>query len=385
MSSKNSQRDKGKIFFLCRSLELGGSERQLVTLAKALYTNGFDTHVVVFYPGGALEDELKNTGIVVHSLDKRRRKDNVTVLVRTIHLLRRERPFILHSYLADANTLAVLIKPFLPRTRILWGVRASNVHWDQYHWLSKLLFRISCRLARFADMIIVNSHAGRDFHVQHGYPVERMRVVPNGIDTDTLRPSPGDGERKRVEWGVGAHEILIGMVGRLDPMKDHPTFLRAASLLSERNDHVRFVCVGDGDPDYKARMYDLAQTLHLHDRLIWAGLQHDMQAVYNAFDISVLSSCGEGFPNVVGEAMSCGKVCVVTDVGDAARIVGDTGRVVPPGDPQRLSDAINEVIAMSKGERMDSEHRARYRIVEHFGVNALLERTLDAVGSLAGW
>jgi glycosyltransferase involved in cell wall biosynthesis len=249
----------------------------------------------------------------------------------------------------------------------------------------KLLFWMSCKLARFADMIIVNSFAGRDFHVQHGYPAEKIRVIPNGIDTDTLRPSEVDRASKRAEWGVGDHEILIGMVGRLDPMKDYPTFLHAAALLSEQHDHVRFVCVGHGDPEYTAKMRDLAEALKLRNRLIWAGIHHDMQAVYNAFDISVLSSCGEGFPNVVGEAMACGKVCVVTDVGDAARIVGDTGRVVPPGDPQRLSDAITEVIGMSKEERMDSEHRARYRIVEHFGVNALLDRTLDAVGSLVGW
>jgi glycosyltransferase involved in cell wall biosynthesis len=383
MSLRNSQPSKEKIFFICRSLELGGSERQLTVLAMELHKKGHDTHVAVLYPGGPLEEELRNAGVDIRSLDKRRRKDSIRVLIRTIRLMRREKPTILHTYLTDANVLSILVKPFVPGTQIVWGVRASRVRWDQYHWLSRLLFWTSCRLARFADLIIVNSYAGKDFHVRHGYPPGKIRVIPNGIDTVTFKPSNIDRERKRAEWGVGAHETLVGMVGRLDPMKDYPTLLHAAALIIKRhNSNVRFVCVGDGPLVYRSMLHELAQTLELNDRIIWAGRQRNMSAVYNALDISVLSSCGEGFPNVVGEAMACGKLCVVTDVGDAARIVGDTGRVVPPGDPQLLSVALADVVQMSARDKTTAGHRARERIEELYGVKMLYSRTLDAFKTL---
>ena len=152
-----------------------------------------------------------------------------------------------------------------------------------------------------------------------------MAVIPNGIDTSRFREMPGSGARLRALWGVRDDQILIGLVGRLDYMKDHPTFLRAAAKLTHHNDSVRFVCVGGGPISYAAQLKDLSSELGLHDRIVWAGDQDDMPSVYSALDLLVSSSSGEGFSNVIGEAMACGVPCVVTDVGDSALIVGETG------------------------------------------------------------
>ena len=133
----------------------------------------------------------------------------------------------------------------------------------------------------------------------------------------------------RLEWGIAECEKLIGQVGRLDPMKDHSTFLKAAALLAHERKDVRFVCVGEGPTGYRDELYSLAKTLGLASRLIWAGSRRDMPAVYNAFDVAVSSSrWGEGLPNVIAEAMACGVPCVVTDVGDSAFVVDKLGVVV---------------------------------------------------------
>ena len=205
--------------------------------------------------------------------------------------------------------------------------------------------------------------------------------IPNGIDTEWFRSDPEARQRIRTEWGLTESEKLIGLVGRLDPMKDHPTFLRAAAMLSQERGDVRFVCVGDGPTDYRRELSALGKELGLTQRLIWAGVREDIPAVYNALDIVTSSSSyGEGFPNVVGEAMACEVPCVATDVGDSAWIVGETGVVVSPKDPEALAAGWKTSLARH-GSEMALE--ARLRVEENFSVERLIEQTERAIWSEA--
>ncbi len=367
-----------KIAFLIRSLNPGGAERQLVTLAKGLYERGHSVRVAVFYPGGSLEDELREQGITVESLDKRGRWEAFDFLRRLIEFMRRENPDVLHSYLCVANILAAILTQILPRSRVAWGVRASNMDLDRYDWTARLAYRAECFLSRFVDLIIVNSHAGFAYARSQGFPENKMMVIPNGIDTDRFRPNKESGRNIRAEWNIRNDEKLIGLVGRLDPMKDHPTFLRAAAQLARQRKDLRFVCVGDGPATYRQELLALSAELGLAEQLIWTGARQDMPAVYNALDVVVSSSYTEGFPNVIGEAMSCGVPCVVTNVGDSAWVVGDTGEVIPPQKPDRLSIAIETLI--ENIERTGYETNInRQHIIERFSVTALVAKTESAL------
>lgn len=363
-----------KIAFLIRSLHYGGAERQLVTLAKALAKEGFNLTVLFFYPGGTLEKDLKDSGVQLISLEKRGRWDIFGFFWRLVRHLKHIKPDILHGYLGVSNLLTLCLKPFFPSTQMVWGVRASNVDLSRYDWLSRLTFQLECFLSRFADLIIVNSHAGRAYHLAHGFPAKKMVVIPNGIDTERFKPDLQARVRVRAEWGIPEPKILIGLVGRLDPMKDHPTFLRAAALLYQQRQDVCFVCVGTGAEHYAQEVYQLTRELNLFDQVIWAGACADMPAVYNALDIAVSSSYGEGFPNVIGEAMACGVPCVVTDVGDSAWIVGDTGWVVPPKNPELLKTAIAQLIDRIQSDGYESKPN-RQRVIEQFSVLQLVAQT----------
>lgn len=368
-----------RIDFLIRSLDYGGAERQLVTLAKGLQGRGHSVSVAVFYSGGPLEKDLRDSGVPVNMLDKHGRWDVFPFLWRLIRLIRHEKPDILHGYLPVPNLLTVLLKPLLPNILMVWGVRASNMDLSRYDRLSRVVFRLECFFSRFADLIIVNSNAGRDYHIKHGFPESKMVVVPNGIDTDYFKPDAAARVRKRAEWEIGENEKLIGIVARLDPMKDHPTFLKAASLLAKERDDVRFVCVGDGPEPYKSELKRLSLELGLEKKLIWAGAHRDMPAVYNALDIAVLSSSwGEGFPNVIGEAMACGVPCVVTDVGDSALIVGGTGVIVPPGNPEALAFSLAKMVSIDKS---DIASKTRKRIKEKYDLTHLINITENVLSS----
>jgi glycosyltransferase involved in cell wall biosynthesis len=365
-----------KILFLIRSLDVGGTQRQLISLAKGLHRRGTEVSVAVFYEGAALEQELVEAGVRVCRLHKQKRWEVFSFLRRLLKLIRWEKPDVLYSFLPEANLPAILLKPFCPSLRSVWGVRASNVDLQRYDWTAQLMFRAECQLSHFPDLIIVNSLAGRDYHLQHGFPGNKMAVIPNGFDTDRFKPDKKARALVREEWGISDNERLIGLVGRIDPMKDHQTFLKAASLLANQMEEVRFVCIGDGPERYYSQIKALSKNLGLGARLIWVGIRSDLPSVYNAIDIlSSASAFGEGFSNVIGEAMACGVPCVVTDVGDSARIVGETGMVVPPGNPVEMAHAWQTMLKILQDQTDPIGRRARARIVGKFGVDIMVERT----------
>ena len=371
-----------RIVFLIRSLDLGGAQRQLIELASALHRSNWHVQVLVFYGGGELEADLLKRGVRVQSLAKSGRWDIVGFSYRLLRSLRRERPDILHGYLGTENLLSTAMRPFIPKMRVVWGVRASNMDLNEYGWLTRVLFRMECWFSRFADLVICNSTAGMEFSAAHGYPRNRMIVIPNGIDSERFKPDPVARSEMRRQWAIGNDELLIGVVGRLHPMKDHATFLRGAVAVGKDRPDLRFVVVGDGPEPYRGRLKRLASDLGLDERLIWAGPRIDMANVYNALDLAVLSSqWGEGFPNVVAEAMATGVPCVVTDVGDAPDVVGETGWVCPSHDPAQLALAMKSAIASRRALAAYGQ-QACQRVRTEFSVERLTATTAQKLAEL---
>lgn len=364
------------MLFLARSLNVGGAERQLCVLARELKARGCDVSIVVFYGDGVMEAQVRESGIRVIDLAKKGRWNIVSFGVRLHRTFQRERPDIVYSFLCVPNILAALSKPLLPRTKFVWGVRASGMDSTKYDWTFKILWRIECALSPFADLVICNSNAGREHAAKHGFPHESMVVINNGIDTVCFRPDDNARRSVRAQWRISDDEILIGLVARLDPMKGHRTFLEAAAMVGGERRDVRFVCVGDGPDAYKRELVARAQRLGLERSVVWPGARDDMPAVNAALDIACSSSSfGEGFSNAVAEAMASEVPCVVTDVGDSSAVVGDTGPVVPPEDAMALKVAMLDLIDRVRRDAT-LRKRCRDRIVDHFGPHALAEATL---------
>ncbi|MDT3705259.1 MAG: glycosyltransferase [Thiobacillus sp.] len=370
-----------RIIILVRRLDQGGAQRQLIALALGLKASGRDVRVVLFYPGGAFEAELGSHGIPIYVPGKHGRWDTIGFLIRLAICLHRLQPDVVYSFMNVPNILAVVLRPFLAGTRIVWGVRASNMDLSRYDRLSRIAYGLERRLARFADSIIANSYAGKRHAIENGFPEGKMVVIPNGIDTKYFQFEAEGRRDVRMEWGIGEKEILVGLIARLDPMKDHPTFLEAASRIARVRDDVRFVCVGDGSADYVGLIKRQAVALGLANQLIWAGARDNMPSIYSALDIATSTSAfGEGFSNTIAEAMACCVPCVVTDVGDSAQIVGETGSVVAPADHSALAAAIQRLISLPPKERRALGEMCRARIMSEFGMDTLVQRTEHALG-----
>jgi glycosyltransferase involved in cell wall biosynthesis len=355
-----------KVFLLLPSLDAGGTERQAVLLANGLAARGWDAGLVLCRRQGPLLAEVAPQ-VRTFDLAKTGRADVAGFLWRLARLLRAEQPHVLYSFLGTPNLAAALLRPLLPGVRLAWGLRAGPGDVEGRGLLARVCQGAETLLAGMPDAIVANSEAGRAAALARGFPAHRLAVVPNGVDTARFRPDRAAGAALRAQWG-GEGGRLVGLVARLDPAKDHATFLRAAALLAREDERARFVCVGDGPLAGPLRI--LARDLGLEARLAWAGERRDMPAVYNALEVCCLSSRSEGFPNALAEAMACGLPCVGTDAGDVREILGETGLVTPGQDPAALALALGRMLQEPGGRG----RAARARVLERYSLERLLDR-----------
>ncbi|MEW5726710.1 MAG: glycosyltransferase [Pseudomonadota bacterium] len=370
-----------RVLLLLRALEVGGSERQAATLAAGLAACGHDVGVLTFYGDGPLAAGLAEAGVDLWTAGKRGRGDVPGFLWRLGRAIRKFRPDVVYSFLPGANVVAAAAMPLAGMPPMVWGVRCADVDLSGVGRLTRLAYGAERLLSRLPRRIVANSRRGAEVLRRRGYPGDRIEVIPNGIDTARFRFDAEGRARMRAAWGIAEGQRVVGIAARIDPVKDHVTYLRAAARLRDRDD-LRFVCVGPGPADLVGVHRRLAEELGIAERVVWAGGQSNMPAVYSAFDLATLASTSEGFPNGLAEAMACGVPCAATDAGDSAWLMGETGCVVPVGDDGALAEAWCRML--DGGRLAELGQAARDRIVEGFGVAALCGRTEAVLRAAAG-
>jgi glycosyltransferase involved in cell wall biosynthesis len=390
IESKSSSATRGPVplISLCHiitDLNAGGAERMLVNLVTRLDRSRFRNEVISLIEPGLLAGELARAGIPVVSLDMRRSRPSIPGILALIRRLRQSRPAIVQSWLYHADLAATLAWWAAPRSALVWNIRCSDLPGQpDARGLSRMVTLLA-RMSAWPQAVICNSDAGRDFHSAFGYRPRQWIAIPNGVDTDRFRPRPDARRSLRQEIGAGPDAPVVGWVARFHPMKDFPTFLRAARLFADARRDARFVVCGEGCDRGNGEIMTLIAQAGLADHVRLLGARSDIEAVYPAFDVLALSSAyGEGFPNVLIEAMACGVPCVATDVGDCRAIIADVGLVVPPRDPDALARAWAVTTAAPEFRSMGE--RARARAVDQFGIDRvclLYERLYQDLASQA--
>jgi glycosyltransferase involved in cell wall biosynthesis len=370
-----------RVCFLIRQLNEGGAQRQLLELVQGLDAVRFEVSVLTFYPGGIFWDKFSALpSLRLECLDKQGRLRNLAFLWRLARRLRQLRPQVLHGYLLGGNLFACAAKLFSPRLRVIWGIRTADAAAKMESGFDVRLRTLERMASHLPARIVVNSSAGMDYYSRNGFPAARMSMIPNGVDTGRFKPDANLRRQARSEWGLSEADLVIGMAGRLTPGKDHPTFLAAAAIFLARHSGCRFVIVGGGTGEYAGSLRILAGNLGLSSHLTWAGSRGDMERLYPAFDLFASASLVEGFPNAIAEAMACGVPVAATDAGDSASIIGNTGEIVKPRQPEAMARAW-EAMLPRLGPGLSE--RVRARIVGEFGVGRLIDRTselLETVG-----
>ena len=374
-----------KILLFIGSLRVGGAERQFVSLANGLAHKGHEVAVVTLFGGGAFErliaqDDRISRHVLIGDRSGIRlgRLAQVALAPFSLRaLVRRLSPQVVYSMLHLTNVIARMAVRGRHAPVLVWGNRASSVTDNRRLRLTEWF---CARMSRGVPLLISNSHAGMHHARAVGFEPDKSVVIENGIDIAHFTRNAAAGQRFRRDHLIGDRAFVVGVIGRLDPMKDHLTFLRSAAVVARAARDAVFVIAGDTRAiDYRNELHRFAQGAGLSERIIWIDSQDDPVSVYSALDVLVsCSSYGEGFPNVVGEAMACAVQCIVSDVGDSARVVGPTGIVFEPGDHDALSSALLSAHANRKGESPECRHR----IVAEYSDAKCLERTEDALLAL---
>jgi glycosyltransferase involved in cell wall biosynthesis len=365
------------------SLDVGGAEHTLENLVSHMDRNRFQNRVVCLIPVGEVGERIAAVGVRVDSLGMRRGRPTPSAVWGLAGLVRRERPDVVQSWLYHADLLAFFACGLARHRGLIWNVRASNMEMGKYRRLSGWAVASCARLSHFPAAIVANSEAGRSYHEAIGYRPRRWVMIPNGVDVEKFRPDTEARWQVRRALGVSDESLLIGLVARFDPMKDHAGFLTAARLTLDANPMAHFLLVGEGvTPNNRVLAAHVVGPLVGHVHLL--GRRDDVPRLMAALDILACSSFGEGFPNTVAEAMACGVPCVVTDVGDAATIVGEAGLVVPRQTPKALAGGFCALAAMDAAERHRLGRLARARIEQDFSLKRMVLAYETLYLSLAG-
>jgi glycosyltransferase involved in cell wall biosynthesis len=365
-----------KVAHVITGLNTGGAETMLVKLLSRMDRREFEPLVVSLLSEGPLSEHVEELGVGLRHLDMRRGALSLAAPLRLASLLRDFRPDLVQTWLYHADLLGLVAARLARSGRVVWNLRCSNMDLARYGRLTRLVVAANARLSRLPAAVVSNSRRSLEHHLGLGYRPGRGAVIPNGFDLERFRPDPGAAAAVRAELGIPEGAPIVGLVARLDPMKGHETFFAAAALLAGRFPEARFLLAGDGmEPGGEAAAAMLRESGATADRVFLLGRRSDVDRLNNAFTVAVNSSWfGEGFPNVLGEAMACGTPCVVTDVGEAPEIVGETGRVVPPRDAPALAEAVGGLLAMS-GEELEKLGRAaRKRVEENYSLESVTEQ-----------
>ncbi|MEA3222160.1 MAG: glycosyltransferase, partial [Thermodesulfobacteriota bacterium] len=361
-----------KILHLISTLDTGGAETSLFRLVTNMDKESFNNIVVSMTDIGPVGKEIQACGIPVYALKMKKGLPDPRGVWRLYRLIHQLRPAIIQCWMYHASILGILASA---KRHIIWNIRCSDMDLGRYGHVYRWSIKLGALLSGYPDMIVANSHAGRITHESLGYHPKRWEVIPNGFDTGIFKPDPEARAHIRAALDIPKDAIVIGLVARLDPMKDHKNFFKAANVFLTSHAHVHFILAGKGVSINNPVAADLMGGIAKKDRFHLLGERDDIVCVFAALDIaSSSSSYGEGFQNTIGEAMATGVPCVVTDVGDSKVIVGDTGIVVSKKDHGALAHGWDQLISAGLPAINKMGMAARERIVQFYTMNIVIER-----------
>ena len=364
------------VMHVITSLDVGGAETMLARLVIGDSAGSISHRVVSLNPGGALHAGLAEKGIPVRGLDVRGNAGAPGGLLRLAGLIKTTRPAVVHSWLYHADllaTLALALSGQRRATRLVWGIRCSDMDVRRYARSTRYTLKLLRFLSSRTDLVLCNSEAGRAAHERLGYRPPRWRVVPNGLDLERFRPLSNERAAIRADLGLSDENFVVGMCARVDPMKDHENLVKASAIFAEAAPEARFILIGAGTDEPGSALDRAIAASGIAGRFVRLGQRGDVPRLNAALDVATLSSISEGFPNVLAEAMACGVPCVTTDVGDSAAIVGDTGLVVPPRNPAKLAAAWERLRSEGNDSRAARGAAARQRVADRYALAAMIE------------
>lgn len=353
-----------KILHVINSLDQGGAESTLTALVKE--SNNINHIIVSLKDYGVYGETLRCAGVKIYPL----RLNKINFFNRVISLyfiIRKEKPDIIQSWLYISDLIVSIVVCFLKGHPLVWNVRNGSLD-------TRIVSRGSVFSAKLCSIIsktsipsgiISCSKSAIETHIKYGYQRNKFNLIYNGINVRKFTISPFSKREK----------VYIGYVGRFDPQKGHENLFEALALLRKKFNDFKIILAGQNILKTNEGLFRLIEKYDLGNFIELRGMVQEMEKLYSEIHIHVLPSLSEGFPNVVAESMSCGIPNIVTDVGDAANIVGNTGWVCKKGNPIDLCESIfSSINELNSEPEIFSKRReaCRIRIVNEFSIEKMV-------------
>jgi glycosyltransferase involved in cell wall biosynthesis len=364
-----------KVMHIITTLGPAGAENMLCRITAGMDATRFENEVVSLTGILDLAEKMNSNGVRVRTLAMKKSVPNPLLVMRLAKWIRESKPDVIHTWMYHANLIGALAARLAGDVPVVWAIH-HNAFDPRVDKRRTMLVNRACALLsrKCAARIVFCSEASLRTHKELSYAADKLEVIPNGFDLEQVKPDRAARESLRQELGVSAAAIVIGFAARFHPHKDHRNFVQAADRLHKLMPDVHFLLFGMGITWENAQLAEWIDAAGIRERCHLLGLREDISRLFSGIDIATTASRSEAFPIVVGEAMACGTPCVVTDVGDSALIVENTGSVVPPEDPHALAEAWRSLIEAGPAVRRRLGIAARDRVQRHFALPAIVER-----------
>jgi glycosyltransferase involved in cell wall biosynthesis len=361
-----------KVMHVITTLGPAGAETMLCRLASGMDASRFENEVVSLTGILDLADRMQRIGVRVRTLGMKASVPNPLLVLRLAQWIRSSKPDLIQTWMCHANFVGAFAARLAGNVPVVWGIHDSGLDSSMGNLRTMLVNRACALLSRkYAARIVCCCEASLRFHKELHYAAEKLEVIPNGFDVEQFKPDPAARASLREELGIPADAILIGMAAR------------AATRLHKQMPEIHFLLCGLDITWQNSQLARWIEEAGIRDCCHLLGVRQDVSRLFAGMDIATTASRSEAFPIAIGEAMACGTPCVVTDVGDSALIVDETGIVVAPGDPDALAEAWRKLIEAGPEVRRRLGMAARRRVQQHFALPAIVERYQAIYAGLA--
>ena len=373
---KDHIRNKCNLLIVHPDMSIGGTERQIVNLVKGLAeTHDYKIFVCLYEFNGRFLSQLA----AIHGVElielKKKKAGYISIFRQLKTVIQNNQIDTIHTFLAGPNVLAGLLSFVTDVDRIVWGNRVTEFDPLQFGLKGFLTELLAKWLSSRVDTIVSNSFAGRRALANRGIKVRQSIVIPNGIDDARFSRAQELRLMFRSELGVSDSTIIIGQVGRIVDWKGHEVFLRAAHLLVKIHKNIVFLIVGGGDSKWIDHLKELSAKLQLDQKLFWLGPRNDVEVVLNGIDIlTVPSTSGEGFPNIIAESMATETPVIATDIGATADILKNTGLLIDPQSEEQLVEGWSRMVS-SRNYRNKLGFSGRKMIQKSYSIDQMVQQT----------
>jgi len=368
-----------RVLHIISGLDTGGAEMMLYKILAHSENYDVEYLVISIRKPGPIATKIRDLGFEVQTLNIGAGFWHVCIFLpllisKTIGF----RPDVIQGWMYHGNLFAMISAFFFPKKVMLcWNVRQSLYDIKKEKLFTRLTIWICKIFSKIPSHILYNSILSAQQHEQYGFCSHQRMIIFNGFETEKFKRSQQLKVSIKKELNINT-KYIVGHIGRFHPKKDHNTLFLVARKILEEMDDVTFVFVGKDILPSNRVLAGYIDDSYIGEKVKLLGERKDIARILTAMDILVSTSgWGEGFSNVIGEAMSTGVLCVVTNVGDAKNIIGETGVAVPPYSIDQISREVVKILHFSDEQRLTRGEEARRRIIEYYSIDKITKKYLS--------